>query len=94
MSDEAGQSAGSTEGAGKANNKPRGRVAILPERCKGCGYCVEFCPSAVLVMASGFNAKGYHFPEIIAAAKCSGCDLCGMFCPDFAITGERIPQKK
>ena len=83
-----------TESGEKANNKARGRVAILPERCKGCGYCVEFCPTAVLLMASGFNAKGYHFPEIDDATKCTGCALCGMFCPDFAIVGERIPKKK
>jgi 2-oxoglutarate ferredoxin oxidoreductase subunit delta len=83
-----------TETGGKSNNKTRGRVSISPERCKGCGYCVEFCPTAVLVMARGFNAKGYHYPEIVDATKCTGCDLCGMFCPDFAVVGERISKKK
>ncbi len=77
----------------KTNNKPRGRVAIVPERCKGCGYCVAFCPLGVLVMSARFNVKGYHYPEIADETKCSGCDLCGMYCPDFSITGMRLPRK-
>ena len=78
--------------APKAPKKP-GQVAIVVERCKGCGYCVEFCPLGVLVMSSKFNAKGYHYPEIANAQKCSGCDMCGMYCPDFAIRGAR-PSKE
>ncbi len=77
---------------GSQKKKPRGFVSILPERCKGCGYCVEFCPVDVLVMADGFNAKGYHYPEVVNADKCTGCDLCGMYCPDFAIYGKRAPK--
>ena len=79
---------------GKSSGKAKGHVAILPERCKGCGFCVEFCPLAVLAMANGFNAKGYHFPEVTASEECSGCDLCGMYCPDFAITSERFAKNK
>jgi 2-oxoglutarate ferredoxin oxidoreductase subunit delta len=78
------------EGAPK-RKKNRGRVAIDPERCKGCGYCVAFCPTGVLVMSQKFNAKGYHYPEVADLDKCSGCDLCGMYCPDFAVTGKRVP---
>ena len=69
----------------------RGLVSIDKERCKGCGYCVEFCPTRVLVMSSKFNAKGYHYPEVADLEKCTGCDLCGMYCPDFAIFGCRVP---
>ncbi len=25
---------------------PRGQVYIIPERCKGCEICIEFCPQA------------------------------------------------
>ncbi len=78
--------------AGKKGGKIRGRVSILPEQCKGCGYCVEFCPLGVLTMADAFNAKGYHYPDIADAESCTGCDLCGMYCPDFAITGQRMPK--
>ena len=67
----------------------KGFVAITVERCKGCGFCVEFCPTHVLALSSAYNAKGYHPPHVVSAEKCSGCDLCGMYCPDFAIFGAR-----
>jgi len=70
----------------------KGYVSIAPERCKGCGFCVEFCPTHVLALTSAFNATGYHPPHVIAPEKCSGCDLCGMYCPDFAIFGGRYAR--
>ncbi|HNQ23920.1 MAG TPA: 4Fe-4S dicluster domain-containing protein [Phycisphaerae bacterium] len=76
-------------GPSKPADKPRGQVIIKPEQCKGCGYCVAFCPLGVLAMSGKFNPKGYHYPEVAEPGKCSGCDLCGMYCPDFAICGRR-----
>src|SRR5512132_14690 len=75
-------------------NMAKGSVAITVERCKGCGFCVEFCPTHVLSLSSAFNSKGYHPPHVVAPEKCSGCDLCGMYCPDFAIYGQRVPELK
>ena len=75
---------------GKSPKEPKGHVRIMRERCKGCMYCVEFCPLGVLVISDRFNAKGYHYPEIAEETKCNGCDLCGMYCPDFAICGARF----
>jgi 2-oxoglutarate ferredoxin oxidoreductase subunit delta len=72
---------------------PRGAVSIVVERCKACGFCVEFCPTKVLALSSAFNSKGYHPPHVVNPEKCSGCDLCGMYCPDFAIYGFRTDQK-
>lgn len=69
----------------------KGVVTIVGERCKACGFCVEFCPAKVLALSSTFNAKGYHPPKVVAPEKCSGCNLCGMYCPDFAIYGYRKP---
>ncbi|MFN0172167.1 MAG: ferredoxin family protein [Bryobacteraceae bacterium] len=75
---------------------PKGVVRIVAERCKGCGFCVEFCPTHVLALSSAFNFKGYHPPYVSEPEKCSGCDLCGMYCPDFAIFGTKTapPKKK
>jgi len=73
----------------KERKGPKGRPIITSERCKGCGFCVEFCPSNVLRMSQSFNSKGYHHPEIADAEACTGCDLCGLYCPDFAIYGIR-----
>ena len=73
----------------KKTKKVSGVVYVDREKCKGCGFCVEFCPTHVLALSSAFNSKGYHPPHAIEPEKCSGCDLCGMYCPDFAIYGAR-----
>jgi 2-oxoglutarate ferredoxin oxidoreductase subunit delta len=70
----------------------KGRVSIVVERCKACGFCVEFCPTHVLALSSAFNSKGYHPPHVVHPEKCSGCDLCGMYCPDFAIYGTKVAE--
>ena len=72
----------------------KGYVSINVERCKGCAFCVEFCPTKVLSLSSAFNSKGYHPPHVVAPDKCSGCDLCGMYCPDFAIYGWKNAEPK
>ena len=63
----------------------RGRVIIIEERCKGCGFCIEYCPRDVLVISSAFNEKGYHAPAVIDESKCVNCHFCEALCPEFAI---------
>ncbi len=73
-----------------------GIVHVIEERCKGCGFCVEFCPRDVLVISERTNSKGYHPPEIIDDQHCVNCGLCALLCPDFAIYvedgGARPPE--
>jgi 2-oxoglutarate ferredoxin oxidoreductase subunit delta len=75
--------------------KSVGTVVITAERCKGCGFCVEFCPSKALTLSDQYNAKGYHPPVLISQDLCNGCNMCGLLCPDFAIYGFilRKPRK-
>ena len=63
----------------------RGEVFILKDRCKGCGFCIEYCPKDVLEVSEEFNAKGYHYPVVKQPELCINCGLCEMLCPDFAI---------
>ena len=64
---------------------PRGELCIITEWCKGCGFCVEFCPKDVLENSQKFNRKGYHPPRVVHPDNCNTCDACEMICPDFAI---------
>jgi 2-oxoglutarate ferredoxin oxidoreductase subunit delta len=71
--------------------KFRGVVQIDWDRCKGCAFCVEFCPPKVLALSDAYNTHGYHPPYLTNEQGCTGCDLCGLYCPDFAIFGIRVP---
>ena len=73
---------------------PRGDVRIIVDRCKGCGFCVEYCPKDVLVLSQGFNRKGYHPPEVVKHGQCVNCNLCEMICPDFAIFSVPAPDAR
>ncbi len=68
---------------------PKGRVYVIDDICKGCGFCIEYCPRKVLAAAKRFNAKGYHPPEVVDADACVMCGFCELVCPDFAIWTEK-----
>jgi 2-oxoglutarate ferredoxin oxidoreductase subunit delta len=71
---------------------PTGQVFVIVERCKGCNFCVEFCPEEVLAESTGMNAKGYHYP-VVAPGKesaCINCAFCKLVCPEFAIYTEEM----
>lgn len=73
---------------------PRGEVQVIVERCKGCSFCVEYCPKHILEISRKFNKKGYHYPEVIGDGICVDCNLCEAICPEFAIYSIPVKQEK
>ena len=61
------------------------KVFINKDRCKGCTYCVEFCPRKALKMSQEISDKGYILAAVDDPAKCVNCGLCEIICPEFAI---------
>lgn len=72
----------------------RGQILIIEDRCKGCSFCVEYCPNDVLELSSKFNKKGYHPPEVVKADMCVNCGFCRMICPEFAIYNVELEVAK
>ena len=62
----------------------RGKVIIFGMWCKGCGICVEFCPTDVLALDENDH------PLVVHPEKCTACHWCDTHCPDLAITVKRI----
>ena len=50
---------------------------IDPEKCDGCGECVEECPAGAISIENG--------KAILKEALCKGCGACGAVCPTEAI---------
>lgn len=64
---------------------PKGSWTIYPELCKGCGLCVEKCPTDVIVWSKDLGAYGTPRVEV-KAEGCIACSRCEMVCPDGAIS--------
>jgi 2-oxoglutarate ferredoxin oxidoreductase subunit delta len=72
------------EAVPRARNRPRGRVRVFRNWCKGCGLCIAFCPQGV------FAANEQHQPLAIHQERCLVCQWCTIHCPDFAIVVQEI----
>lgn len=67
----------------------KGAIEVDAQHCKGCGVCVENCPSGCIGLSKTVNGKGYRFAEMVADT-CVGCGSCGIVCPDSVITVYRV----
>lgn len=65
-----------------------GRIVVDARVCKGCGYCINFCPKKVIHFGETRNSSGYgnRVAEQIEGADCAACKTCAIVCPDSAIT--------
>jgi 2-oxoglutarate ferredoxin oxidoreductase subunit delta len=66
------------------------KIHIDENFCKGCGICVEFCPTKVYVLSSEVNIKGVRPVLAINVNKCTNCKICEIYCPDFAVHVEEV----
>ena len=61
-------------------------VNISEKYCKGCGYCVVFCPRGCLeIKGDKFTALGYLVPTFTHPEQCNTCASCAQMCPECAI---------
>jgi len=62
---------------GEQVRKGKGTIFVTGEVCKGCSFCIDFCPTHCIEFSHEFNRKGYHYPVLSKPEDCTGCDLCG-----------------
>jgi 2-oxoglutarate ferredoxin oxidoreductase subunit delta len=74
--------------------KPKAEIHLITDQCKGCGYCIKFCPQKVLEESREINARGVHPPKIVDEDKCIVCSFCTAVCPDFAIFVLEKPREE
>ena len=66
--------------------KSKGAIVVDTVLCKGCGVCIEACPTNVISFAKEVNAKGFNFAVPSKPDLCIGCANCAVVCPDTCIT--------
>ncbi|MFN2216535.1 MAG: FAD-dependent oxidoreductase [Anaerolineales bacterium] len=59
---------------------------VDPNRCKGSGECVKFCPQDEAIHLETITENGNTFQRaVVTPANCNGCGVCVAVCPNRAI---------
>lgn len=68
------------------------KITFLKERCKGCGFCIEFCPKKIISLSDKMNNLGYRYARVKDEdiESCSGCAICALMCPEVLIEVEEV----
>lgn len=59
----------------------RGLLQVDVDECKGCGLCIEACPTKVIRLSEHLNRFGYQ-TAAYAGARCTACGICFLVCPE------------
>jgi len=81
----------------RSKKKPSAKnnsLKVIREYCKGCGLCVDICPTGTLQLEDNIESKFGISVKIDAIEYCIGCKMCENRCPDFAIFSNYDEEKK
>ena len=70
----------------------KGEIVIHEELCKGCAFCVHFCPKKCVTMTKNIGPGGNLLPAFSEPDNCNACGICGFMCPDMAIDVYKIVE--
>ena len=59
------------------------QITVDPEKCTGCGECVDICPVDVYELQDGKSVP-------VNADECVGCESCVEVCEQEAITVKEV----
>ena len=68
--------------------KRRFKVDVNRKLCKGCYFCVRYCPMGVFSKSNEIGELGYTVAKVEHPEKCTGCRICLFYCPDLATAVE------
>ena len=74
--------------------RKRFKVEIDERLCKGCYFCIRFCPMEVFARSDTLGDLGYKIAKVEFSENCSGCKACLLYCPDLAVAVEEEGEKK
>ncbi|MDY0296182.1 MAG: 4Fe-4S dicluster domain-containing protein [Acidobacteriota bacterium] len=63
----------------------KNELTVVSVYCKGCGLCVDICPTGTLELEDNMTSKFGVSVKVAAPEYCIGCQMCESRCPDFAI---------
>lgn len=72
----------------------KGTFHLFPGLCKGCGLCLEKCPTNTITWSKSLGVYGTPSVEPQQDPACIACGICQNVCPDTAIVIEKNAEAR